>query len=323
MSATLAETRAVATRIAYRDWVVARMLADRRVVCLDTDTGLFTGVSFGAAGDRYVDLGIAEHTLMGVAAGLAADGWIPYVNTMAAFAATRALEAVKINIAYNSLPVRIVATHSGVSAGHLGPTHHALEDLSVMRTLPNMTVAVPAGVRDTLCLLEQTAELPGPAYLRLGRKPTPEPVAAGEPELGVLQRLRPGRRVVLLAVGPLPLLAATGAAEALAEDGHDVGLLHGHTLKPFDRAGLLAATSDADLVVTVEEHWPTGGLGTVVAECLAEAGPGGGSRRLLRLGPPDGFVGTVGDQRYLLERFGITPTAIAARVRTALETTTR
>src|SRR4029450_12833752 len=103
-----------------------------RVVCVDTDTGLFSGVDFGAATGRYLNLGIAEHNLMGVGAGLAASGLRPYLNTMAAFASTRALEAVKVDIAYNALPVHVVGTHGGVSAGHLGPTHHALEDLAVM-----------------------------------------------------------------------------------------------------------------------------------------------------------------------------------------------
>jgi transketolase len=121
------------------------MATDPRVVCVDTDTGLFSEADAQAAGARYLQLGIAEHTAMGVAAALAAAGLRPFVNTMATFAATRAPEAVKINIAQNALPVRIVATHGGVAAGHLGPTHHALEDLAIMRALPKHDRRGPGG----------------------------------------------------------------------------------------------------------------------------------------------------------------------------------
>lgn len=309
---------AVATRTAYRDSLVTMMAADDRVVCLDTDTGLFSDVDFGAAGGRYLNLGIAEHTLMGVGAGMAASGWRPYVNTMAAFASARALEAVKIDIAYNALPVRIVATHGGVSAGHLGPTHHALEDLAVMRALPNMTVVVPADARSATALLAQTARLPGPAYLRLGRKPTPSlPDGVADPVLGRIQPLRDGQEVVFVCCGGLPTLAALGAADALADDGVPSGVLHAHTLKPFDADTLLRHTAGATLVVTVEEHWRTGGLGSAVAEVLAEAHPPT-SPRLVRIGLPDAFMSTVGGQEDILARHGITPNGLAAHVRAAL-----
>ncbi|GII85567.1 transketolase [Sphaerisporangium siamense] len=309
---------ATATRTAYRDALVARMALDPAAVCLDTDTGLFSGVDFGDAAARYLNLGIAEHTLMGVAAGMAASGWRPYVNTMAAFAGARALEAVKIDIAYNALPVRVMATHAGVSAGHLGPTHHALEDVAVMRTLPNMTVVVPADADSTVALLAQVAELPGPAYVRLGRKPTPSlPDGTPPPVLGTIQRLRAGEEIVLVAAGPLPVLAALGAAEALAEDGLDAGVLHAHTLKPFDAETLVAATGHARLVVTVEEHWPAGGLGSAVAEELAERAP----RPLLRIAMPDRFVDTVGGQEHIVAEHGITPAGVAARVRARLTAT--
>ena len=162
-----------AARAAYRDLLIRLMAGDPRIYCLDSDTGLFAGADFGSAADRYLNLGIAEHNLMGVAAGLAASGRIPFVNTMATFATTRALEAVKIDIAYNRLPVRIVATHGGLAAGHLGPTHHSLEDLAIMRTLPGFTVVVPADSAAAEEAVLQTLDLPGPAYIRLGRSATP------------------------------------------------------------------------------------------------------------------------------------------------------
>jgi transketolase len=308
------EEREPATRTVYRDLLAARMAADPATVCLDSDTGLFDGIDFGPAAPRYLNVGIAEHTMMGVAAALAADGWRPYVTTMAAFAGSRAVEAVKIDIAYNALPVRIAATHSGVSAGHLGPTHHALEDLAVMRALPNMTVLVPADASATAALFAQGAELPGPVYLRLGRKPTPDLSALiGVPTIGAAQLVRPGSDVLIVACGPLPCAAALQAADLLETDGISAGVLVYQTLKPFDAPGLLRAAAPVRLVATVEEHWPTGGLGSAVAEALGEGGP----VRLLRTALPDAFVRAVGGQEHILAAHGITPSALAERIRAA------
>ncbi len=306
----------VSTREAYRDALVGHMKANERLVCLDTDTGLFRNVDFGKAAGRFRNIGIAEHNVMGVAAGLAASGWIPFVNTMAAFAATRALEAVKIDIAYNALPVRIAATHGGLSAGHFGPTHHALEDLAVMRALPNMTVVVPADAAQTRALVEQTLTLPGPVYLRLGRKATCQlSDAVAPPVLGRLQWLREGEDVVIVATGLYPVLAALRAAEIVATRGVSVAVLNAHTLKPFDSDTLHAASVPATLVMTVEEHWPTGGLGAAVAESLSETLP----RRILRATMPDTFIGVVGNHEYLLQSCGIHGDALAKRITDALE----
>ncbi|PRH76863.1 transketolase, partial [Streptomyces solincola] len=304
----------VATRNAYRDRLLALMPDHHRLVCLDTDTGLFAGADFGGAEERYVNIGIAEHQLMGVAAGMAADGWTPWTNTMAAFAASRAAEAVKIDIAYNALPVRIAATHSGLSAGHLGPTHQALEDLAVMRALPNMTVVVPADGPAVEAAVDQSLDLPGPLYLRLGRKPTPLLPVAPEPVIGRVQPLREGGDAVLVACGPHPVLAALDAARALAEEGVEAAVLNMHTVKPLDVEGLLAAVSGAGLVVTVEEHWRTGGLGAAVTEALAEHRP----TPVVRLGMPDTFASTVGDHGGLLAHYGVTGEAVADAVRERL-----
>lgn len=307
---------ALAIREAYRDRLVALMPQHERVVCIDTDTGLFAGADFGSAANRYVNIGIAEHNLIGMAAGLAACGWMPFVNTMAAFASARALEAIKIDVAYNALPVRIMATHAGLSAGHLGPTHQALEDLAVMRALPNMTVMVPADTAAVEALVTQTLALPGPAYIRLGRKATPPlPLDVGEPVIGKAQLLRRGGDVLIVCCGPHPTLASLEAADELAGDALDVGVLNLHTLKPLDSDALRAASRDATLVVTVEEHWLAGGLGAAVAECLSEIAPA----RVLRIGMPDTFATIVGGHDYLLDHYGITAAAITGRVRQALD----
>jgi len=320
MTATTLKTRS--SREVYRDVLVELMPDDERLVCLDSDTGLFGGVDFGEASDRYLNLGIAEHTLMGAAAGLAKEGRMPVVNTMAAFASTRALEAVKVDIALNNLPVRIAATHSGVSGGHLGPTHHSLEDLAVMRNLPNMTVVVPADATTTDELFRQALTLPGPVYFRLGRNATPDLPEGPPVRLGQAQILREGggsADVTLAACGPYPVLAALDAADLLERDGIAASVIHVHTVKPLDTATLATAAGATGVVVTVEEHWRAGGFGAAVAESLSEILP----VRVCRVAMPDAFVPVAGGQKYLLERGGITPQAVAARARAALGRTRR
>jgi transketolase len=299
----------------FRDSLVALMAEDERVVCLDSDTGLFNGTDFGDSADRYFNLGIAEQDLMGVAAGLAKNGRLPVVNTMATFASTRALEFVKIDIAYNAVPVLIAATHSGLSAGSLGPTHHSLEDLAVMRVLPNMTVLVSTGGDNTEQLFRQAMESPGPVYLRLGRGPTPQlPENAPPIRIGEAQVLRHGDDVTLVACGPYPVNAALLAAERLAELGIGANVLNMHTIKPFDVATMVEYARNVPLVVTVEEHWESGGLGAAVSEALAGRLP----VVIRRVGISDEFMSMAGDHPYLLERAGITPDAVVDEVRDVL-----
>lgn len=297
----------VPARVAYRDLLIRLMAADPRVYCLDTDTGLFAGADFGPAAGRYINLGIAEHNLMGVAAGLAASGKIPFVNTMATFATTRALEAVKIDIAYNRLPVRIVATHGGLAAGHLGPTHHSLEDLAIMRTLPGFTVVVPADSQAAEEAVLQTLDLPGPAYIRLGRSATP-PIDRGPTTVGQAQRLRDGSDLAIFSCGPYPALAALGAAEQLASHGIDATVINMHTVKPLDTAAVLAEARRMPALITVEEHWRAAGFGGLIAETLCDLAP----TRLTRIGMPETFAELAGDQPFLLEHYRISHKEITA-----------
>lgn len=308
--------RAPAAREAYRDELLAMLPDDSRLVCLDTDTGLFAGVDFGSAAQRYLDVGIAEQNLMGMAAGLAASGFMPFVNTMATFASTRALEVVKIDIAYNNLPVRIMATHAGLAAGHLGPTHQALEDLAVMRALPNMTVVVPADPAATRSAVRQSVDLPGPLYLRMGRKPTP-PLPAGfaPPRIGEAQLLRDGPDVLIVCCGPHPVLAAHDAAALLDTEGVRCAVLNMHTVKPLDSARLIDSAAGKALVVTVEEHWRSGGLGDAVSDVLTGVMPA----RVIRVGMPDTFASVVGGHAELLDEFGINAAGVARAVRRALD----
>jgi transketolase len=303
-------------RNVFRDTLVEMMADDERIVCLDSDTGLFNGTDFGSAKSRYFNLGIAEQDLMGVAAGLAKNGRIPVVNTMATFASTRALEFVKIDIAYNSVPVRIAATHSGLSAGSLGPTHHSLEDLAIMRVLPNMTVLVSAGGDSTEQLFRQSMDLPGPVYLRLGRGPTPQlPPDAPPIRIGEAQVLRHGDDITLVACGPYPVNAALLAADELAELGIEANVLHMHTIKPLDVDTLVEYSRHVRMVVSVEEHWETGGLGSAVAETLASRLP----VPIRRIGVSDEFVAQAGDHAYLLKQTGIESSAVVAEVLSELD----
>ena len=294
------------TREAYRDALIALLAADDRVFCLDSDTGLFAASSFAQAKDRYINLGISEQNLMGTAAGLAASGKFPFVTTMATFATTRALEAVKIDIAYTGLPVRIAGTHAGFAAGHLGPTHHALEDLAAMCALPGMTVVVPADADQAEQAVWQTTSIPGPVYLRLGRAATPglSTVIPALPPftVGTAQLLREGRDLAIVACGPYPVHAAVAASDALAASGVGAAVLNMHTLAPFDVAAVADVAGPVHAVITVEEHWRHGGLGSLVAETLAERAP----TRVARIGVPETFAQIVGNQAELLDHYGIT-----------------
>lgn len=298
------------SREAFRDTLLEMMPADERIFCLDSDTGLFTGSDTSAFEGRYLNLGIAEHNLVGTAAGLAASGKRPYVTTMATFVTTRALEFVKIDVAYNHLPVRFAVTHGGLAAGHLGPTHHSLEDLAVVRTLPGMTVVVPGDADQAAQATRDTADTDGPVYLRLGRKATTPLADVVEDlpplEIGRAQRLRSGGDLLIVACGPHPVLAAVSAAAELAEAGIEATVLNMHTLKPFDTEGLLEAAEGTCGVVTIEEHWRTGGLGSAVAETLSEHAP----RRVRRIGMPETFAKEVGGQDVLMEHYGIDHAAV-------------
>ncbi|MDQ0791663.1 transketolase family protein [Streptomyces sp. B1I3] len=303
MTAEAPDLAGTTGRDAFRQALTEHAGQDHRIWCCDSDMG---GIAqdFGAAHpDRYVDLGIAEATMMTTAAALAAAGKIPFAHTMASFAALRAGEQVKVDIAYNNLPVHIAATHGGLSGGHFGPTHQSLEDIAVMRALPNMTVVVPSDPATAARLVPLLAELSGPSYVRLGRRvtapvgPVDRPFALGRAEV-----LREGGDVTLVACGPHPVLAALGAADRLAADGLGATVLDMATIKPLDVQALVAAAERTDRVITVEDHSIIGGLGSAVAEALAEHRP----VPLRRIGVPDRFCDRVGSHEELLAYFGIT-----------------
>ncbi len=301
-------TAVLSCRDAYRRELLELARDDERVVCLDADTGMWDAASVAGLGERYLATGIAEATMMSVAAGLAASGRLPFVTTMATFATTRAAEQVKIDIALHGLPVRIAGTHSGLSAGHLGPTHHALEDLALMRALPGMTIVVPADPDSAARATHAIHGIAGPAYLRLDRAAVPFPETTATFRLGQARTLRSGDDIAIVACGPHPVAMAVAATDVLAAQGIGARTLDLHTLRPFDVAAVVLAARETGRIVTVEEHAAGGGLGDAVCEVVAEHAPCW-VRRIAarpRVGAP------VGNHEHLLSAAGISATAIVA-----------
>ncbi|MET1072662.1 MAG: transketolase C-terminal domain-containing protein [Umezawaea sp.] len=300
-------------RAAYRETLLELARADGRIWCVDSDMGGLEKQFEAELPDQYVDLGIAEANLMSVSAALASTGILPFVNTMAAFASARALEQVKVDIAYHALQVRIVATHSGFSAAHLGPTHHAQQDLAVMRTLPGMTVMTPADAGETVRMVRAAAYLPGPVYIRLGRSETAPVYPDGDAEftVGRAVELRTGGDVTIVAAGSFPVLFALEAAEALASQGVEATVLNMHTIKPLDVPALVRAAGTTAGIVTVEDHSLLGGLGSAVAEATALHHP----TRVLRVGAADAFCARPGTHREQLEVSGVSPERVVAAAR--------
>ncbi|HEY1354085.1 MAG TPA: transketolase C-terminal domain-containing protein [Ktedonobacteraceae bacterium] len=291
------------TREVYRRALLDLASQDRRIYCLDSDQGGWEESFARQLPEQYVNLGIAEANLMSVAAGLAAAGKIPFVNTMAGFATARAYEQIKIDIAYNNLPVKIVGTHGGLAGGHFGPTHQAQEDLALMRVLPNVTVLVPADAVETLYCVQAALRIPGPVYIRLGRRATALVYpAAYDFQVGRAVTLRAGDDLTIVACGPPPVLMALAAHELLAARGIAARVLNVHTLKPLDRAALLSAASQTRGLITVEEHSMLAGVGGAVAELICEQA----CVPVRRLGLPDAFCERVGTQQELLAACDLT-----------------
>ena len=226
--------------------------------------------------DRFYNVGIAEQNMMGIAAGLAKAGFIPFASTMAIFACMRAGEQVRTDIAYQNLPVKIIATHAGISFGHAGTTHHCTEDFAIMRAIPNMTVICPADGIETSKAVQACVDLPGPVYVRIGRG-FETPAYADDNytyEIGKAITVHEGTDLTIITCG-IGVLQAVNAAKTLAEtDGLSVRVINMHTIKPIDREAIMSAVVDTRRILTVEEHNVLGGLGDAVASVIAESGKG-------------------------------------------------
>ncbi len=283
---------------------------DERVWALtgDLGIGLFDPFQQAAPG-RYLNVGIAEQNLVGVAAGLSYAGKVPFAYSIAPFITSRPHDQVRVDVALPAANVKLVGVGGGVAYGTLGPTHHAIEDLAIMRALPNMTVLAPGDPRDAYNATRWAFRHDGPVYLRLGKNGEPEAVPPGSP-FGPAVVLERGGDVVLLSTGAI-LPEAVVAVERLRARGIDAGLIHFGSVKPIDATAILdAATCGA--LVTVEEHTIVGGFGSAVAEVLAEAGTGA---RLRRIGLRDEFAHAVGSRAHLINHYGAGADAIGEAAR--------
>ena len=286
---------------------------DPDIVALTADLGNSTKiVRFKAAfPQRYFNVGIAEQNLMAVAAGLAATGFTPVVCSYATFAALRAAEFVRTDIGYGARNVKIIGTLAGVAYGQGGPTHHAVEDLAIMRAIPGMLVLAPADGHEMGAALLAALAHAGPVYLRTGRGVEPDlPQLTGLPfEIGKARELANGTDVAVLAIGPC-VHEALRAGRRAARHGVSVRVLNMASVKPLDRAAVLAAVHEVGRVLTVEDHSIVGGLGSAVAEVIAESGHG---CRFRRLGHQDAFL-PMGVPEDLMHIGGFDEDAILAAI---------
>ncbi len=308
----MTEEKKIATRESYGR-VLEKLGAEYpSLVVLDADLVGATKTAYFQKRypERHFDCGIAEANMMGVAAGLAAEGFLPVVSTFAMFAAGRAYEQVRNSIGYPGLNVKIVASHGGVSVGEDGATHQCNEDLALMRSIPGMTVVCPSDGVETEAAIRAILSHKGPVYVRLGRSDVPilHDAESYRFELGRGSILREGRDVTLVATG-LCVYEALRAAEILSSRGIDAEVIDIHTVKPIDRETVVASAKKTRRVVTVEEHSTVGGLGSAVCGVLSENAP----TLTLKLGVPDVY-GRSGSARALLEHFGLTREGIAGRV---------
>jgi len=307
-------------RNAFAAEITRLAAADQRIVLLSADIGnrLFDPYK-AQQGERFFNCGVAEANMIGMAAGLALCGLRPVAYTITPFVTTRCLEQIRVDVAFQNLPVTIVGVGSGLSYAALNATHHSCEDVAMMRALPNMSILCPGDAVEVRPALRAALAHPGPVYIRLGKKNEPlvhDPEHEPELELGRGLVLSQGDRVMILGSGVM-LPAAVDAARRLTTDGIATGVVSMHTVKPLDTALLAELFASVALVVTLEEHSVVGGLGGAVAEWLSDQEPQ--RARLLRIGSPDAFFREAGDQGYARQRLGLTADAVVARITRRLE----
>ncbi len=304
-----------AMREAYGEALVELGGLNDRVVVLDADVASSTrSILFkGAYPGRFFNIGIAEGNMVAIAAGLATAGKIPFVNTFAFLLALRAADPVRSLVAYNKLNVKIAGAYGGFSDSYDGASHQAVEDVAIMRALPNMTVVVPADEHAARLATLAAAEYPGPVYLRLSRAEVPEIYDAASPfVIGKANVVRAGGDATIVANGYM-VRKALDAAALLAGEGIEAEVVDMHTVKPLDSETLLASAAKTGAVVTAEEHSVLGGLGSAVAETLARRRP----MPLETVGIADEF-GESGPYEALLSKHGLDSAAIAAAARKAV-----
>jgi transketolase len=292
---------------------------DPRVVYIgsDLDPPLTKRMRQEMPGRAFME-GVSEAHVIGMAAGLAMEGYIPFVHTIATFITRRCYEQVAVDLCLHNLPVRLIGNGGGLVYAPLGPTHLAIEDIAIMRALPNMTVVSVCDAEEMKRFMDQTLDWPGPIYIRLakGFDPVvsqPEPGFAIGKAIVMRQAASSGKRALLVSTG-VATTRTLAAADLLAQEDIDCTVLHMHTVKPLDVATLLRHVTDAPVVVTIEEHTVVGGLGSAVADVLIENRPRS-MPIIKKLGIPDAFAKHYGSQDDLMETYGLQPPQIAQTVR--------
>lgn len=292
---------------------------DPRIFYIGSDLGIGTLQEFkDEMPDRFFMEGISEANVIGMAAGLALEGKIPYVNTIGTFLTRRCFDQIVVDVCLHNLPVRLVSQGGGFVYAPLGPTHMAIEDIAIMRAIPNMSIIAPSDAEQMRILMRQTADYPGPLFIRLAKggdkvvTPIDTPLKIGEAWVA-----KKGKDVLLVTTG-ITLQIALEAADELSKDNISATVLHMHTVKPFDHETLLKMAEPTKVIITVEEHTIMGGLGSASAEILAESGMLGG-KTFCRIGLPDTFTENYGSQADLLRHYDITTDNVVKTTKAAFK----
>ena len=306
-------------RNAFADELTKLGAEDPRVVMLSGDIGNRLFDKFKAAQpERFFNCGVAEQNMMGVAAGMAMSGLRPVAYTITPFVTTRCLEQIRTDAAYHEAPVTVVSVGAGLAYAGLGPTHHACEDISFLRSIPNMVVIAPGDAWEVRASLRAVMQQDRPAYIRMGKKG--EPVIHEGPiadfTIGKAITIADGSDVCILSTGNI-LPEALEAGQLLRQRGVSARVVSFHTVKPLDEACLTEAFQRFERVVTVEEHSTIGGLGSAIAEWAVDTDAD--ARKLLRIGTPDKFFKLSGEQHFAREQLGLTGHQIAERVAATLK----
>jgi len=305
------------------DMVYELAKADDRIVFIGSDLGPGTLQQFKAEmPERFFMEGVSEATIVGMAAGLAMEGKIPYVNTIATFLTRRCFEQIVVDLCLHQANVRLIGNGGGLVYAPLGPTHLAIEDVAILRALPHMTIVAPADAKEMRRLMPATVNYPGPMYIRLAKGNDLIVTRDDRPfEIGKAVVMREGSDALLVTTG-VTLQVALEAAEMLGGQGLTVGIVHLPTIKPLDTEAVLRMAAAVPVVVTVEEHSVIGGLGSAVAEVVAEASfrP---ARRFKRIGLPDTFPDRYGSQAGLMKQYAITSEQVASTITQLLNDATQ
>lgn len=287
---------------------------DKRIFFIGSDLGIGVLKEFKEEmPERFFMEGVSEANIVGMAAGLALEGKIPYVNTIATFLTRRCFEQLVLDLCLHNVNVRLIGNGGGFVYAPLGPTHLAIEDIAILRAVPNMTIVAPADADEMRRLMPQTVDYPGPIYIRLAKGYDPIVSRDDLPfEIGKAIPMREGEDALVVTTG-VGLQLSLEAAEQLAAKGLEVAVLHVHTVKPLDKEAVLKYAAEVPAIVTVEEHSVIGGLGSAVAELIVEA-DFDSVKRFRRVGIPDVFAEGYGSQESLMTRYGVTAERVVEEV---------